>query len=57
MAGETTGVGERLRPKKGRTPRRRHEACRRWRRRGVAESAVDASSPGKTMRPEMAAEM
>ena len=46
-----------MRPKKGRTPRRRHEACRRWRRRAVAEAAVDASSPGKTMRHEMVAEM
>ena len=46
-----------MRPKKGRTPKRRHEAWRTRRRRGVTEAAVEVSIPGTTMRPEIAAEM
>ena len=46
-----------MRPKKGRTPTKRHEAWRAWRRCGVTEAAVEVSIPGTKRRPEMAAEM
>ena len=46
-----------MRPKKGRTPRKRHDAWRTWRRCGVTAAAVEVTIPGTRMRPEMAAEM